>query len=188
MSPFRILVVYSTSHGQTAAIARALADRLRHHGRDVVLADVSVEPAPAPAGFDAIVIGSRIHIGKHAAGIHHYVAKHRTTLSAVPTSFFTVSMSAAGKPPDSDPNGYLEQFFRTESWRPNRSAAFGGALPYRRYGWVLRQVMRAISKRGGHSTDTSKNHEYTDWSAVRDFADAIDGDLVARSLPTAATP
>lgn len=171
--------MFSTSHGQTAAIARALADRLRDHGHEVVVADVGVAPAPAPADYDAVVIGSRIHIGKHASGIHRYVAKHRAALSAVPTSFFTVSMSAAGKPPDSDPNGYLEQFFRAAAWRPRRSVALAGALPYRRYGWALRQVMWLISHAGGHSTDTSRNHEYTDWGAVRDFADAVGGDLVA---------
>jgi menaquinone-dependent protoporphyrinogen IX oxidase len=35
----------------------------------------------------------------------------------------------------------------------------------------LRAVLKAISKRGGHSTDTSKNHFYTDFTAVSDFAD-----------------
>ena len=33
--------------------------------------------------------------------------------------------------------------------------------------------MKLISKRAGHPTDTSRDHEMTDWASVGAFADAI---------------
>jgi menaquinone-dependent protoporphyrinogen oxidase len=33
--------------------------------------------------------------------------------------------------------------------------------------------MRAVARREGGSTDTTRDHEYTDWDAVNRFADQI---------------
>jgi menaquinone-dependent protoporphyrinogen oxidase len=117
------------------------------------------------------MLGSRIEFGQHAKQIAQYVRRHRDDLRRIPTAFFSVSMSAAGKDPASDPNRYLATTFADLAWTPTVSTALGGALQYRRYNWILRAVLKAISKRGGHSTDTSKNHVYTDFASVSDFAD-----------------
>ena len=45
-----------------------------------------------------------------------------------------------------------------------------GALPYTRYNFLVRFVMRRISKAEGGDTDTSRDYEYTDWAAVDRFA------------------
>ena len=45
-----------------------------------------------------------------------------------------------------------------------------GALLYRRYGLLVRTMMRFISSIVGASTDTSRDHEYTDWQAVDGYA------------------
>jgi BON domain len=46
-----------------------------------------------------------------------------------------------------------------------------GALPYTRYGWLKRQmVKRIVEKAGSEDTDTTRDYEYTDWNDLRDFA------------------
>ena len=166
----RILLLYASHYGQTAAIAGRIRDRLLERGHDVDMFNVEV-PVPPPDRYDAVVLGSRIEFGKHAKQIAQYVQAHRDVLRHTPTAFFSVSMSAAGKHSGSDPNRYLATTFADLAWTPTVSTAFGGALQYRRYNWLLRMVMKVISKQGGHSTDTSKNHFYTDFSDVSDFAD-----------------
>ena len=166
----RVLIVYASHHGQTGRIAEALRDRLLWRGHDVDLCNIAAR-APSPEHYDAVMLGSRIEFGKHAKPILHYIEDHHDRLHRMPTAFFSVSMSAAGKPSGSDPNRYLATTFENLAWSPTVSTAFGGALQYRRYNWLLRIVMKAISKQGGHSTDTSKNHFYTDFSDVSDFAD-----------------
>ena len=50
-----------------------------------------------------------------------------------------------------------------------------GALPYTRYGWIKRMMMRRIVAKAGGDTDTSRDYEYTDWNDLRvssrDFAE-----------------
>jgi menaquinone-dependent protoporphyrinogen oxidase len=36
--------------------------------------------------------------------------------------------------------------------------------------------MRIIARRGGATTDTSRDHEYTDWQALDRFADELAGE------------
>ncbi len=57
--------------------------------------------------------------------------------------------------------------------RPKLRATFAGAIRYTDYGWVTKRVMRSIARREGNATDTSRDHEYTDWVAVDRFADDV---------------
>lgn len=175
----RILVAYASSHGQTRKIANALADELRRGGHEVDLAD-AIRAAPPPvADYDAVVLGSRVQFGIHARHLVDYIMDNCGELTSTPTYFFSVSMSAAGSP-SSDPNGYLEKTFTAVAWRPRMAAVFAGALPYLDYNVLLRWVMKRLSQRAGHTTDTRRNHEFTDWDQVRRFAADIARDLATQ--------
>lgn len=168
-----VLIVYASNHGQTLAIADAIASRLVAAGHEVQLANALAGPPPAPTRYDAVIIGSRIRMERHAKEIEHYARVQRAALSAMPTAFFSVSMSASDRDAGPDPHGYLEAFFRLTGWRPQRAIAFGGALRYRDYNVVLRFVMKQISRKAHHPTDTSRNHDCTNWAAVDRFADDL---------------
>jgi len=47
-------------------------------------------------------------------------------------------------------------------------------VKYTPYGLITRFIMKMISKREGASTDTTRDHEYTDWDRVAHFAEKID--------------
>ena len=61
----KILLTYGTTEGQTAKIADFISDVLRGHGHDVTTLDVKDTPDTIPAGFDAVIVGASIHMGKH---------------------------------------------------------------------------------------------------------------------------
>jgi len=174
----RILIAYASSYGQTRKIAEAIASELRHGGHVVELADTLAGPPPPVQDYDAVVLGSRVQLGRHARPILAYIAANRAELDQVPSYFFSVSMSAAERH-TLDPDGYLEKLFATSHWRPREAIAIAGGLPYRRYGFILRAIMKSISRRGGHTTDTSHDHEYTDWAQVQRFAAGIAAELAA---------
>ncbi len=81
-----------------------------------------------------------------------------------------------------------EDFLAIHHWRPNLIDIFGGALTYTQYGWFTKIIMRYISKQAGSSTDTSRDHEYTDWNQVDRFAlgflQLVSKDTTANDYPT----
>ncbi len=172
-------MLYATSHGQTRTIAEELATRLRSHGHVVELADVASHPVP-PTSCDAVILGSRVEMGKHARSIVRYIEANRDALTALPTAFFSVSNAAATSSAP-DPMGYLERLFATVGWRPTRAIAFAGGLPYRKYGWLLRMIMKQINKRTGNPTDTSRDYVFTRWDEVERFADELSVDLAPQT-------
>ena len=48
-----------------------------------------------------------------------------------------------------------------------------GALPYTRYGVVTRFVMKLIARAGGMSTDTSRDHDFTNWALLDRFVGRV---------------
>jgi menaquinone-dependent protoporphyrinogen oxidase len=67
---------------------------------------------------------------------------------------------------------------------------FAGKLAYTQYGVLTRWLMRRIAAREGGPTDTSRDHDLTDWVAVRDFALAVAADArrLERSVPAGMEP
>ena len=68
---------------------------------------------------------------------------------------------------------YVEQLTAATDWHPDLVGIFGGALLYTRYGFMKRRLMRSIAEQGGLSTDTSRDYDYTDYDAVRHFAEDV---------------
>ena len=170
-----ILVMFASHYGQTRAIAERIAERLRKSGHVVDLVDARYASAKTlqPAEYIAVVLGSRIELGRHAYEIRDYIRTHRVALRDTQTAFFSVSMAASTPQAGPDPGGYMDALFSDLDWKPTRAVAFAGGLPYRKYNWFLRVVMKRISRSAGHTIDTSKNHEFTDWQRVDAFADEI---------------
>jgi menaquinone-dependent protoporphyrinogen oxidase len=177
-----ILIVYGTSEGQTAKIAGRIAAVARGRGYRVDLVDGASPPrALSVAGYDAAIVGSSVHAGRHAAAIRAFIAARLDELARLPSAFFSVSLTAAS-PRAADreqAEALARQFLRDVGWRPARVATFAGALPYTRFGWLKRRLMRLIVARAGGDTDTSRDYEYTDWAAVERFAEDLLADLGA---------
>jgi menaquinone-dependent protoporphyrinogen oxidase len=175
----RILILHASSHGSTRAIAAAIATRLSELGHQAELRDLMARNAPPPSGYDAVIIGARVHGGSHPRPVMAYVRQHRDALAGMPSAFFSVSLSAASTNPKgrAAADQTLERFCQEAGWRPRHRASVAGTLAYTRYNLLTRFVMKRISARSGGSTDTSHDHEYTDWSQVALFAGAIAAEL-----------
>jgi len=67
----------------------------------------------------------------------------------------------------------VERFGIDTGWSPERVKIVAGALPYTRYGWLKRHMMRRIVGQAGGDTDTSRDYEYTDWHDLGVFAETF---------------
>lgn len=164
----RILILYATVEGQTARIGGAIAERLASAGHHAELRDAA---SGFDAACDAVVVGASVHYGSHPRWLRANLRRSRDALSARPAAFFSVSLSANPQ--------YAADFLRRVGWRPQLVASFAGALKYSRYGWFKRRLVQAFARMGGHSTDATRDHDYTDWRAVERFADAFAATLRA---------
>ena len=175
----RILIGYGTTEGQTARIAEHLAKAIRSHGMEARVVDLRRSQTVDLDGCDAVIIGGSIHMGKHEDYVVDFVQRNRAALERVPSAFFSVSLAAHGDLANAE--AYVANFEEETGWHPTQVGLFSGALLYRQYGFLKRYMMKRIvrDKPGGLSTDTSRDHEYTDWNDVKRFAE----DLMARLVP-----
>ena len=167
------VVAYGTSEGQTAKVADKVVEVLKARGHEAQPVDVSVLPEGFDLdAYDAVVVGSSIHVGGHGERIERFVRDHRETLVSKPTGFFQVSLSSAvdDEQKQAEAAGYVERFIAATDWHPDRIAMFGGALRYSKYGFLKRLMMKKIAEEATGDTDTSRDYEYTNWDEVENFA------------------
>jgi menaquinone-dependent protoporphyrinogen oxidase len=166
-----ILVLYGTTEGQTAKIGRFLGDALRAEG---VLADVrdARTAAPAPDGYDAVIVAGSVHAGGYQRSVRRWVREHAHVLNEKPTAFVSVCLGVLQREPkvQQELAAILSRFFALTGWRATVTRTVAGALPYSRYNWVKRWAMVRIVRKAGGDTDTSRDYEYTDWADLRGFA------------------
>ena len=167
----KIFITYGTTEGQTAKIAEVVADVIRNAGQEVEAVDIRQLRDVLSGGYDGVIVGASIHMGKHDKHVVEFVQKNRETLERVPSAFFSVSLAAHGDTEEAE--GYVEQFEQETGWRPAQVALFGGALLYTHYGFVKRHLMKKIAqdKPGQLGTDTSRDYVYTEWDGVKRFAE-----------------
>jgi menaquinone-dependent protoporphyrinogen oxidase len=176
VAPRRFLIVYATSYGQTAKIARRMADLLIASGEAVTLVNARNHPRGLHAGeFDGVIVGGSIIGGRHQRELVRFVRDHRAVLNAIPSAFFSVSGSAASalETERAKARQFVDQFLDNTGWHSAFTETIGGAMAYTKYNPFLRWVVKRAAKAAGGSTDTSRDHEMTDWSQVERFVEVF---------------
>ena len=125
--------------------------------------------------YDFVVPKARLE----RAPVQRFVRTYADELGAVPSAFLQVSLAA-----QSDEAAARSELVRVgrsvtsdAGWKPDVTLRVAGALAYTQYGWFQRRLLRRVVARNGGDTDTSRDHEYTDWDAVEAFADRFAGRL-----------
>lgn len=171
----KALILYGTGHGQTAKIAARLRDQLRLGGVRVLLTHGDELPPDLDLdGFDLILVGASVVLGGHQKYVRKWVEEHVDLLNRVPSAFFSVSGSAGSDHPEEREAAreIMDAFMDETGWQPRLKTTFAGAIMYTKYNPLVRWVMKRISRKEGRSTDTSRDHEYTDWAAVEAFGES----------------
>ncbi len=166
----KILIIYGTIEGQTRKIARFMEEVLQDAGHKVAIANAIEEP-PSPGAYDAVLVGSSIHMHKYNSAIVDYATRHATTLNGMPSAFFSVCMAVASDLEEEhrEAEKIASDFLDQVGWQPMQVQQIAGALKYTQYDFFKRLIMKMIAKKEGGSTDTSRDHEYTDWEMVKKF-------------------
>jgi menaquinone-dependent protoporphyrinogen oxidase len=185
-------VFYATTEGQTRRIAEHLAIALEQYG----LSSRAIDVTSAAAGqvdwtsVRGVILGASLHGGKHQRSAARFVRAHRGEFNTRPSAFFSVSLGAgsANRQEVDAAQKIAARFAEAAGWRPARIVCFPGRLAYTRYGGLKRVLMRRIAMKEGGPTDTSRDHEFTNWrmspaSAPRSLALLDWGLVVTKNLP-----
>ena len=168
----KVLVLYASHDGHTARIAERMRAALARAGHDAtVLSARDPRAGDAIGRSEAVIVGGALRAGRHARYLEKLVRARREALAARPNAFFSVSLSAHGNAEQrAEAERCVAQFVERTGWQPQRHAIIAGALPFTRYNFLIRFIMKRISKAAGGDTDTSRDYDYTDWGAVEAFA------------------
>ena len=167
-----ILILVASVDGHAARIAERVGEILTRAGHDIERMPVDAPDLARSLGAsDAVIVGAAIRYGRHVRAVETRIREHLAAISGRPNAFFSVSLSGGG--PGARPEtarAYVETFSERTGWHPQGTAIFGGALRYTKYNLFIRLMMRLIVGIAGGDTDTTRDYEYTDWSAVERFA------------------
>jgi menaquinone-dependent protoporphyrinogen oxidase len=169
----KVLVAVASRHGATDEIAREIAVRLRDE-LSAVDPRAAVEARPVAqvdslAGYDAVVLGSAVYLGRWLGPARKFARQHAAALAAMPVWLF--SSGPVGDPPEPDQLGPVpdaSEIAAAAGAREHRS--FVGRLEPRGLGFAERVVIRAV-----HATEG----DFRDWAAIREWAQAIGEQLIS---------
>jgi menaquinone-dependent protoporphyrinogen oxidase len=176
----QVPVFYTTTEGQTRRIAERLAERLRASGVDSRALDMATEEARVVdwSSVRGALVGASLHVQQHQPAAAEFIRAHVGHLNAVPSAFFSVSLSAASDNPEevAAAKRLAAAFPPSLGWHPPLVVALAGRLAYTQYNLFVRFMMKRIAKRQGGPTDTSRDYEFTNWDKV----DWLAGQLASR--------
>lgn len=170
-----VLVAYGSVEGQTRKIARHMSGSVQSRGHDVTIFDAADLEDVDMDLFDAAIIAAPVHMGAFHPAIVDWVGKNSAELDKLPSGFVSVSLGAASPFPEEQAEiaKLADDLFARTKWHPDSVHHAAGALRYTKYDFLKRMLMKYIAGKEGGSTDTSEDHEYTDWDALDAFVGEV---------------
>jgi len=171
----KILIVYGTKEGQTAKIAQRIGDIAREQGKQVDVNNAREVPSnKSLKDYSAILVGSSIHAGHFNRSVLRFIRRYKSDLGSVPSGFFSVSLSDTMEAKNRAMMDHqLDKFYEKCGWHPKTVGRFAGSISYTKYGFFTRHMMKWMAQTQGNPTDTTRDHEFTDWNQVAEFANAF---------------
>lgn len=156
----KVLIVVGSKYGSTVDVAAAMAETLRSRGHEAAAHEAA--SAPAPDGYDAVVVGSGVYMGSWLKPAAAYLETHASALAERPVWLFGVGPLGAEHPqPAGDPEGAAKLVARVGA---RGYTTFSGALDRSRLTFADRWIARAVKAPEG---------DFRDWPGIRAWAEGI---------------
>ncbi len=177
----RILIAYGSRWGCTAEVALEVAKVLREEGLEPQMLDLGeVKPRawPALGGFDGVLLGSGIKIGKWTKTTRRFLDVHRNDIGSEGRRLgvFVCCLEAL-KDPEEARRKYCEDAVARSGASADLCEAFPGVLDLSegsRMGFLEKKITKAAGpdmvKDTGREIDVDERNDYRDWEAIRAFA------------------
>jgi menaquinone-dependent protoporphyrinogen oxidase len=160
----RVLVTAASKHGSTDEMATALGTALTDAGLEVAVRPI--HDLDGVAGFNAVVLGSGVYMGRWLPEAIGFVERHAIELRARPVWLFSSGPIGSPDPkPEGDPTGIADLVAAVHA-RGHRT--FTGRLDRSQLGIGEKLVVSAVRAPDG---------DFRDWEALNAWAREIAGQL-----------
>ena len=151
--------------GTTAKVACSIAEKLKGT-HEVELFSLKNNPNPDISGFERVILGSSIYMGKSSGKMKAFCKANESILLQKKTGLFVCGMH-----PDKEQQHKELKDAYPEALQ-NKAAAtrfLGGAFLFERMNFIERSAIKRIAK-------TTTSVQQIDWEAVDDFIKVLEHD------------
>jgi menaquinone-dependent protoporphyrinogen oxidase len=152
-----ILIAYATKNGSTAEVAEKVAARLCTHG---LVTDVrAAHDVHTLDGYDGVIVGSAIYVGRLHADARHFLDRYRTELEALPVAVFAMGPRTLDDRDVASSRAQLQSALeKVPTIRPISTAIFGGVLEPSQQHFPFNRFPASDAR---------------DWEAIESWADGV---------------
>jgi menaquinone-dependent protoporphyrinogen oxidase len=162
----RTLVAYATKHGSTEEVAAAIAASLRAAGHDVDLLSAKAAFVAGPNGYDSIVLGGSLYMGRWHQDACKFVRRHRDALEQLPLAVFALGPRTREPEDLAASRRQLEGALSRLKIEPRLVTVFGGAFDPAKLHFPLNRIPQSDAR---------------DWQAIDNWAGEVG--LLSPELP-----
>ena len=124
-----------------------------------------------PPEVEAVLIAGSVRYGFYSPRLKRFTVANAERLNAMPTAFVGVSLSSArADRAEVETNVYSRKFLASTPWNPTMSTLVTGEINFDLYNRADTFLMEQILRRSGKPHGPGVKVDYTDWAAVRVFA------------------
>ncbi len=168
----KVLVSAASEHGATAEIAKALGQALSEHG--FVVSVIPPDEVGSVDGYDAVVIGSAVYVGRWLSPAKELVNRCRDALASRPVWLFSSG-------PVGDPSGKLAKAMDQEPTDVAAMRSMIHARDHRMFAGKLDRKVLSLPQRASLLVFRGLEGDFRDWAGIRQWADSIAQELTLTS-------
>ncbi len=176
---FKTLIAYGTRYGATAGTSEEIAKILRSEGVEVKVVNLKEEVVEDLKGYDMVVVGSGIPMGKWASEAEDFLERFSSELGQKKLAIFASTMKTM-----SEREGKIDQVenirrialtSKVEQYNlhPVALGLFGGVIDFNKMGFFARTGMRLAKSsfvKDGFKEEPTGVYDLRDWNEIRQWA------------------
>jgi menaquinone-dependent protoporphyrinogen oxidase len=175
----RALIAFGTRYGATAGTSEEIAIVLREEGFDVRVANAKKEKIKDISGYELIIVGSGMRMGKWTGEADDFLKKFQKELQQKKLAIFASTMKTVsereGKTEDVAKmrKDALDEKVAQYNLHPIALGFFGGVLDYNKMDFLFKRTMGFLKpqlEKDGFKQTEPDMYDLRDWDEIRSWA------------------
>jgi len=152
----KILIVVASKAGSTTEIAKFMADELNKAGADAAV--LTPDKVTSLTGYNAVIIGSPIYMGKWLSEAREFVENNQQILNKMSVAYFFSCLTLTDPAKKHEAENYLAD--QRKLVEPLSLGRFAGKMDYSKVSFFNRMMAKMVGTKEG---------DYRDWKAIKEW-------------------